>query len=207
MLPDLSHKNIDIEAIAKMALADEQVLAHLIANLTEKQETIRFNSFNSLMLIAEKQPEVLYPKWNTFAKLLGSKNSYHQYIGIFLIAELVKIDAEGKFEPIFDQFYGILESGGTIAAANLVKNSGKIALAKPALEPQITEKLLNIDAIHNGKQKGLIKGIAVEAFGEYYGKSACKDKIRNFVIERLESDSPKAKHNAAEFLNAYGGNT
>ena len=52
----------------------------------------------------------------------------------------------------------------------------------------------------------LIKGIAVEAFGEYYGKSTCKGKILDFVTKQLESDSPKAKHNAAEFLNAYGGN-
>ena len=125
--------------------------------------------------------------------------------GLQVITDLVKIDAENKFEPIFDQYYGILQTGGTIAAANLVKNSGKVALAKPSLEPQITEKLLNIDSIHQGKQKELIKGIAVEAFGEYVGKSTRKDEILSFIIKQLDSDSPKAKHNAAEFLNAYGG--
>ena len=207
MLPDLSEKNVDTEAVAKMALADDKVLRELLANLVVKKEEIRFNSFNALMWIAEKQPEVLYPNWDVFVGLLGSKNSFHQYIAIFIIAELVKIDSENKFEPIFDEYYGILESGGTIAAANLVKNSGKIALAKPALEPQITEKLLNIDSIHKGEQKDLIKGIAIEAFGEYYGKSTSKNRILDFVVKQLESDSPKAKHNAAEFLNAYGGNT
>jgi hypothetical protein len=206
MLPDLSDKNVDIEAIAKMALADDEVLRELLANLVVKKEEIRFNSFNALMWIAQKQPEVLYPNWDVFVGLLGSRNSYHQYIAIFLIGELVKIDAEGKFEAIFDDYYGILESGSTIAAANLVKNSGKIALAKPALEPQITEKLLNIGTLHKGKQKDLLKGIAVEAFGEYYGQSTNKDKILHFVTKQLESDSPKAKHNAAEFLNTYGGN-
>jgi len=46
----------------------------------------------------------------------------------------------------------------------------------------------------------------VEAFGEYYNKSTCKDRIIDFVVKQIDSDSPKAKHNAAEFLNAYGGN-
>ena len=206
MLPDLSDKNVDIKAIAKTALADEKMLAHLLANLIIKQETIRFNSFNTLVWIAEKQPEVLYSSWDVFVGLLGSRNTSHQYIAISLIAELVRIDTENRFEPIFDDYYGILETGATITAANLVKNSGKIALAKPALEPQITEKLLSIDTIHKGKQKDLIKGIAVEAFGEYYNKSTGKDKILDFVTKQLESDSPKAKYNAAEFLNAYGGN-
>jgi len=206
MLPDLSDKNVDIEAIAKMALADDAILRELLANLVVKKEAIGFNSFNALMWIAEKQPEALYSSWDVFVGLLGSKNSYHQYIAIFLIAELVKIDTANKFEPIFDQYYGILENGGTIAAANVVKNSSKIALAKPNLEPQITDKLLSIGTIHKGKQKDLIKGIAVEAFGEYYGKSSGKDQIIDFVVKQLESDSPKAKHNAAEFLNAYGGN-
>jgi len=156
MPPDLSDKNVDTEAVAKMALADDKVLRELLANLVVEKETIRFNSFNTLMLIAGEKPDVLYPNWDVFVDLLSSRNSYHQYIAIFLISELVKIDIENKFEPIFDQYYGILESGDTIAAANLVKNSGKIALAKPALEPQITGKLLNIGTIHMGKQKAMI---------------------------------------------------
>ena len=205
MLPDLGDKNVDVEAVAKIALANDEALRELLATLVVKKEEIRFNSFNALMWIAERKPEVLYSSWDVFVGLLGSRNSHHQYIAVFLIAELVKIDTESKFEPIFDQYYGILETGGTIAAANLIKNSGKIALAKPNLEPQITEKLLNIDSIHKGKQKAMIKGIAVEAFSEYLGKSTRKDEIIDFVTKQLDSDSPKAMHNAAEFLNTYGG--
>ncbi|MFC1950854.1 hypothetical protein ACFLXN_00390 [Chloroflexota bacterium] len=204
MLPDLSDKNVDVETIAKMALADDEVLRELLANLVVKKNEIRYNSLNALLYIAEKKPELLYPNWDVFVGLLGSNNSHHQYIAIFLIANLVKIDTENRFDAIFNDYYGILEGDTTIAAANLVKNSGKIAIAKPSLEPLITEKLLNIDTLHKGKQKSLIKGIAIEAFTEYYGRSTRKDKILHFVKQQLNSDSPKAMHNAAEFLSSFG---
>ena len=105
MLPDMSNKNVDIEAVAKLALADEKVMMDLLANLVAKNEKIRFNSFNALMRLADKQPTILYPKWDAFVDLLVSKNSYHQYIAIFLIANLVQIDLEKKFERIFDKYY------------------------------------------------------------------------------------------------------
>ena len=204
MLPDMSDNNVDIKAVAEIAIADEKVMAQLLANLVVKKEKVRFNSFNVLLHIAETKPELLYPSWDVFVGLLGSNNSHHQYIAIFIIANLVRADAENRFEAIFNDYYGILEGDKTIAAANLVKNSGKIAIAKPHLEPLITEKLLNIDTLHQGKQKSLIKGIAIEAFTEYYGRSTRKEKILNFVKQQQYSDSPKAMHNAAEFLSSFG---
>lgn len=48
-----------------------------------------------------------------------------------------------------------------MTAGHLAATSGKIVKAKPKLQSKITNKLLNIDKIHRGKQKELIKGYAI----------------------------------------------
>ena len=42
MLPNMSDSDVDIKAVAEMALADEKVMAQLLANLVVKKEKIRF---------------------------------------------------------------------------------------------------------------------------------------------------------------------
>jgi hypothetical protein len=124
-------------------------------------------------------------------------------IAIRIIANLTKVDKENKFEEIFDEYYSILDEDKTMTAGHLASNSGKIAKAKPKLQSKITEKLLNIDNTHKGKQKELIKAYAIEAFNEYYKESLDKKKIIEFVKKELESKSPKTRKKAEEFLSKW----
>jgi hypothetical protein len=189
--------------IAKKAIKDEQLLSKLLQNLLSKKDEIRYSSFNALLIISEEHPELLYPKWDFFIDLINSDNNYHKLIAIRLIANLTRIDTENRFEKIFDEYYGILKSEKTMTAGHLTAVSGKIIKAKPELEAMITNKLLNIDKIHRGKQKELIKGYAIEAFDEYYEESKDKKKIIEFVKGQLESKSPKTRKKAKEFLKKW----
>ena len=55
-------------------------------------------------------------------------------------------------------------------------NSGKIAIAKPQSQTEITDFLLKIDETHKGKQTELIKAYAIEAFNQYFEESSDKNK-------------------------------
>jgi len=196
--------NNDVESMAREALTDEKVLAELLEGILSKKDEIRFGSFQVLLHLSEEHPEVLYPRWDYFAGLLDSDNSYRQYIAVYLIASLTKADSESRFEKIFDRYYGILGGKGTVAAAHLVLNSGKVARAKPHLRAEITNRLLNIDKIHHGKQKELIKGHAVDALSEYFEEAGNKGEIIGFVRQQLESGSPRTRKAAGEFLKRWG---
>jgi len=132
MLPELGEKDCDTESVAKQALENEEVLAGLLEGILVKTETIRFNSFKALLLICEEHPERLYPKWESVEDLLSSKNTYHKYIAIYLIANLTRVDTEGKFEKIFELFYGLLDDKSIIPASHVAGNSGRIVRAKPS---------------------------------------------------------------------------
>ena len=189
--------------IAKKAIKDQELLSKLLEGILSKEDEIRYPSFKALLIISEEDPEVLYPKWDFLAGLINSDNSYRKLIALRLIANLTKADTENKFEEIFDDYYSILDEDKMMTAGHLAGNSGKIAKAKPKLQSKITNKLLNIDKTHRGKQKELIKAYAIEAFDEYYEESEDKKKIIEFVKKRLESESPKTRKKAKEFLEKW----
>ncbi|MCK4636703.1 MAG: hypothetical protein KAT49_02360 [Methanomicrobia archaeon] len=201
VLPDLDKKDVNIESVAKKALRDGKVLSELSEGLLSKKDTIRYNSFKVLLLISEEHPELLYPKWDFFAELIDSDNSYRKLIAVRLIAKLTKIDTENKFEEIFDKYYNLL-NGSVIVAGHITANSGKIAKAIPKLQTKITNELLNIDKT-NQKHKDLIKSGAIQSFSEYFEESKDKEKIIEFVRAQLDCGSPKTRKIAKEFLKKW----
>ena len=78
------------------------------------------------------------------ANFLGSDNTYHKYIAIYIIANLTRFDTENRFERIFDRYYTLLDDESVIPASHVAGNSGKITKAKLELETKITEKLFTM---------------------------------------------------------------
>ena len=182
MLSDLSKKNISVESVATRALKDKEVLSEVLEGLTSKKETIRFNSFKILLLISENHPKVLYPKWDFFAELLSSDNTYHKYVAIYIIANLTRADTKNKFEKIFAKYYNLLNDKSVIPAAHVAGNSGKIAKAKPKLQTNVTNKLLGIDkTYHDPERRDLIKGYVIESFSEYF------DEVKSYFFWKILS--------------------
>ena len=178
-------------------------LSELLDGILSKKEEIRFNSHETLLYISENDPVVLYPKWDYLAGLLTSANHFHRYIAINLIANLVKVDSENKFERDFDQYFQNIAGERTMVAGQAALNAGKITKAKPNLQAKITEILLKIDQIHQGKQTELMKAGAITAFNDYFNEAVDKDKIIDFVKTSLDSGSPKTRKVAKEFLHYW----
>jgi hypothetical protein len=184
-------------------LTENENLSQLLEDIFSKKDKIRSNSFNILIELSEEQPEVLYLKWDFFVSLLDSNNHYQRYISINILANLVKVDSKNKFENVFDRYFSNLDGERTMVAGQAALNSGKIAKMKPNLQTQITNRLLNIEKTHQGKQIELIKGYVIEAFNEYFEESSDKNKILNFVKRQLESKSPKTRKLANKFLRKW----
>jgi hypothetical protein len=205
MLPDLNDKNMNVETMAKEALKDEKMLSELLNNLKTKNETVRYNSSKVLNLISTKNPEVLYPKWDYFVELLSADHTYWKLSVIPLLANLVRIDTQKKFEDIFEKFFGLMNDRSVIPAAWVAANSGRIARFKPELQTRITDRLVSIDQTHHDpERRDLIKSGAIESFAEYFGESKDQKKILEFVKKQLECKSPKTRKLARTFLEKWG---
>lgn len=198
---DLDRKNIDVEALAKDALNDEELFHELLRGVRSKDDTIRQNSFKSLQIIAEENPHSLYPQWDYFQEMLSSQNNYHKYIAIYILASLTSVDVDNRFEGIFDEYYGILAGDKAMTASHVALNSSIIIRNKPELESRIVDILMSIDDIHQGKQKELIKAYAIESLMKIYPDVGDPQKIEEFVRTQLDSKSPKTRNMAQCFLD------
>lgn len=206
MLSEMHEKDADIEAIAGKALMDEALLLELLDGLKSSKETFRYNCFKVLITISEKHAGLLYPKWDYFVGLLDSDNSYRKMSAIQLIANLARVDKESRFEKILEKYYSLIDDKSVIVAIYAASTSGKIVNAKPNLESQITDKLLEIDKTHHPEgRKSLIKAGAIEAFDQYFEEAVNKDGIIEFAREQQNSGSPKTRKLAREFLGRFGG--
>jgi hypothetical protein len=195
-------KNANPEALAQLALKDEKVLQEAFDGVLSKNDVVRQNSFQTLNFLSERHPESIYGKWDFFADLIRRGNSFHKYIAIWIIANLAKADPENKFETLFNDYYGLLGDKSVIPAAHVAAKSGKIALAKPALQTEITNRLLDIDNTVQ-KHKDLVKASAIEAFDAYFEKSKDQARIIEFVKAQLNCESPKTRKMAKEFLEKW----
>jgi hypothetical protein len=192
-------KGANPETLAQLALKDEKVLQEALDGVLSKKDKVRQNSFQALNFISEKHPEKLYAKWDFFANLIYKGNAFHKYIAIYIIANLTKADAENKFEKLFEAYYGLLGDKSAIPPAHVAVNSGKIALAKPKLQAEITNRLLDIDKTVQ-RHKDLVKASAIEAFEAYFEKSKDQARIIEFVKAQLNCESPKTRKKAKAFL-------
>jgi hypothetical protein len=195
-------KDADPETLAQMALKDEKVLQEALNGVLSKKDVVRQNSFQALSFLSEKHPERLYGKWDFFANLIRKGNAFHKYIAIYIIANLTRVDAENKFEKLFEAYYGLLSDKSVIPPAHVAVNSGKIALAKPKLEAEITSRLLDIDKTVQ-RHKDLVKASAIEAFEAYFEKSKDQARIIEFVKAQLNCESPKTREKAKAFLKKW----
>ncbi|MBN1974677.1 MAG: hypothetical protein JW787_13640 [Sedimentisphaerales bacterium] len=198
---DLNDKKLNIEAAVEIAMKDKKMRLELLENLLSKNETVRYNSSKILFSLTQKNPELLYDKWDDLVKFLDSDNTYHKLSAVLLMGNLTKADKDNKFEKIFNKFYSLLDDKSFITAAYVSQASGIIALAKPKLQTKITNKLLDIDKTHHEQErKDLAKASIIDTFAQYYTQAKNKKEILAFVEKQLNCKSPKTRKKAKDFL-------
>lgn len=198
---DLNVKDLDVEKLASDALSNGKLLKILMNEIQSKNNTVRANAFNTLMILSEDNGELLYPHWDHFQEMLKSSNNYHKYIAVYLLASLTSVDIENRFKNVFDDYYKILEGEKLMTASHVVLNSSRIISNKPELKSKIIEKLLNTDELHKGKQKELIKAYVIDAFENIDIEEEDMERIDNFVKLQLDSSSPKTRNAARHYLD------
>lgn len=203
MIKGLDKRNINFNSYANELINGKEMISEYLDGLVSKNETYRYNCFNVLNVVSEKNPGFLYHHWDFFENHLRSNNNYHKIASVTIIANLTAVDKEKRFENFFDEFYSNLKTEKTIVPIYILKYSGRIVNFKPDLEEKITNIFLNIESIHTAKQIELVKSAIIESFSEFFNKVKSKNKIINFVEKQLNSESPKTRKISKEFLEKW----
>ena len=91
----MSIPNSDLQGAAQAL--DKSDIPQLVEWLALKDDDIRYKAFLLLQSRSTLYNDV-YPFWDTFREKLSSDNSYQRSIGLMLIAENVRWDAENRME-------------------------------------------------------------------------------------------------------------
>jgi predicted house-cleaning noncanonical NTP pyrophosphatase (MazG superfamily) len=157
------------------------------------------------MDLSEEYPQKLYAHMDFFTDLLDSKYRILTWNAMAIIANLVKLDKDKKFDAIFDKYYGFLNDEYMVTVASVVGHSGKIALAKPYLAQKIANKLLEVGSMSTSRHlteecKRVIVEKAIESFDEFFDLIVSREKVISFVKENLDSPRESLKKKAEGFL-------
>jgi hypothetical protein len=208
LLKKLAAKTLAKDELRRKVEHDFSLLPTLLTGLSSPKAAIRYGCAKILMDLSAEYPEKLYSYMDTFVALLDSKYRILTWNAMAIIANLAKVDKEQKFDAAFDRYYGFLNDEYMVTVANVVGNSGKIALAKPYLVPRITEKLLTVEHLavtpHLTEEcKRVIAEKAIGAFDLFFDKVTQKGKVFAFVEKQLNSSRLPLRIQAESFLKKW----
>jgi hypothetical protein len=207
LLQDLADKKTGKEMLFKKVEANFELLPEVFRGVSSPKATVRYGCSSILVDLSAKYTSKLYSHMDSFIALLDSKYRILTWNALAIIANLCPVDVNKKFDKIFDKYFGFLQSEYLVTVANVVGNSGKIALAKPYLIPKITPALLSIEKIsitpHLTEEcKRVVAEKAVDSFSQFYDKMNAeeKGKVLSFVERQVSSSRKSLKEKAELFL-------
>lgn len=210
IIEEISKKGSDKEKITKEVIKSPELIPQLFEGLNNSRGSIRLGCEKIIRLISEQQPELIYPYFDIFTKLLDSENNILKWGAIITISNLVSVDSKNKFDKIFKKYFSLISEKTMITAANTIKNSWKIALAKPNLTEKISKEILKAEKARY-ENKGqlspecsrIVYGHAIDSFDKFYGKIRDKRPVTDFIKRQLNNTRKAVAKKADKFLHKY----
>jgi len=204
-LKKLADKAMTKDELLQKVQQNFSLLPKILQGTSSSKAAIRYGCAKVLMDLSETQPHQLYPYMGFFVGLLDSKYRILTWNAIAIIANLTRVDKDGKFEALFDKYFGFINDEYMVTVANLVGNSGKIAKAKPHLAEKITNELLKVEQLsitpHLTEEcKRVIAEHAIKAFDMFFDRVEQTDKVIGFVERQLKSSRTTLRREAEKFL-------
>ena len=210
LLMKLADKTLTKEGLRQRVKQNFGLLPVLLQGVCSPKAAVRYGCAKVLMDLSEEYPEKLYPFMDAFIDLLDSKYRILTWNAMVVIANLAKVDEEQKFDAIFNKYYDFLSNEYMVTVANVVGNSGKIALAKPYLISRITAELLKVEHVsvtpHLTEEcKRVIAEHAIGTFDLFFDKIGEKEKkkVLDFVERQLDSSRRTLRVKAADFVKKW----
>ena len=208
LLRKLASRSLTKEGLLQKVSENPGLIPEVLNGLSSSKASVRYGCAKVLMDLSQEQPEKLYPYMDTFVALLDSEYRILVWNAMAIIASLAKVDKDRKFDAAFNRYYGFLNDEYMVTVANVVGNSGKIALAKPYLAQKIASELLKVENISTTPHltdecRRVIAEKAIESFDLFFDRIQNKDKVVSFVKQHQKSSRRSLKMKAESFLKKW----
>lgn len=201
-------KSLTKEQLLDRVKNDFGLIPLLLTGVGHNKAAVRYGCSKVLMDISEQYPEKLYPYFDFFVDMLDSKYRILTWNALAIISNLTRVDVDKRFDAVFDKYYSFLDNEYMVTVANVVGNSGTIALAKPYLIPKVTDELLRVKDVsltpHLTEEcKRVIAQQTIKTFDLFFDRVEQKDAVLSFVSEHVDSSRVKLKTASKKFLEKW----
>ena len=198
-------KDRDLQQAAGMVIKSPEVLKYLVSGLNEKEARLKYGCNNTLLILSEKKPKIIYPYFDVFKDYLKSEDKFIKWSAILIIANLTRCDNKKKFDEIFNFYFSEIKGPVMITAANIIKGAAVIAKAKPYLTEKITKELLKVK---NAKYQtdeclNIVVGHAISSFDKFFRQIKDQDEVLDFVRISINNRRKPTRNKAEKFINKW----
>lgn len=180
-------------------------LAACWAGLDAPAARVKYGCLKDLRRLSAEAPELLYPYFARFARLLDHPNSIFRWNAAHILAGMAHVDRAHKLAPLLERFLKPIRGPQMIAAANVMEAAAVIAAA----QPQLVERLLaGVLAVRRAQYeteecRQVAIGHAIQSLSRFPEPIQRKAAVLLFVRQQLDNPRPATRRKAEKFLNKW----
>jgi hypothetical protein len=190
------------QQLARRVIKNPELLEKVMEGLGTETARIKFGCAKALRVLSETRPDLLYPQFDFFVRLLDHPNKIFQWEAARVLSQLARMDAEDKFTTIFNKYFAPLGGPVMITAANVIRGGALIAVAKPHLADRIAAEVLKVDRARyqSPECRSVAIGHAVFALGNFFELLQNPAPVLRFVRKQIKNSRPAMRKKAEQFL-------
>jgi hypothetical protein len=112
-----------------------------VEDLASIDDKIRMNALQATLKLTASKVDWIYEVWDLLLKKLDHENSYQRSIGIMLLCNLAKSDAENRLADSLDRLLAHTKDEKFITSRQCIQNIWKVATANKSNREKVLKHL------------------------------------------------------------------
>jgi len=175
------------------------------AGLDAPAARVKYGCLKDLRRLSEEEPQLVYPDFEKFVRLLDHPNSIFRWNAAHMLANLARVDRSRKIEPLLGKFLQPVGGPQMIAAANVMQAAAVIAAAQPRLADTLAAGILTVGRAKYETEecRNVAIGHAIQALDRFFASIPRQRAVVSFVRRQLDNPRPATRSKAEKFLKKW----
>ena len=207
--PERPKRGPHVAPLADAVERNHELIAEVLVGVGAKRAGVRFGASRALRILSERVPELLYPHFDFFAAMLGHDNHILQWNATITLANMARVDREGKIESVLNRYLDLIAGSNMITAANAMRGAAIIGAAKPHLVKRIVPRIMRVERAEYATPecRNVAIGHALLALEELVRLLPDRRGVRLFAARQLGNPRAATSAKARRFLKAREKNS
>jgi hypothetical protein len=201
-LAPIQRAALNPQLLAQRAILNPSLLPQITKGLEADKPRVKYGCAKALRLLSQERPDVLYPHFGFFARLLDHENKILQWDAAFVLSQLARADAQDQFAAIFEKYFAPIAGPVMISAAQAIQGGARIAQAKPELADRVAAEILKVGRARyqTPECRNVAIGHAITALASILPLLNDPAPTMRFVRGQTRNSRPATRRKAEQFL-------